>query len=70
MDKKYQIGLSGDTYTQLEEYKERNGFTTIAEAIRDMMVKGMWLDQTLRAPDTNVIIEEEGKQQVIKKLVR
>ena len=70
MDKRYQLGLSEDTYQQLEEYKTRNGFTSIAEAIRDVLVKGMWLDQTLSSDDTNIIIEEGGKQQVIKKLLR
>ena len=70
MAKKYQISLSEETYQQLEEYRERNGFTSVAEAIRDVLVKGMWLDQTLGSAGTEVIIEEGGKQQVIKKMVR
>ena len=56
--KKYQLNISEEAFKNLKEYADSKGMSSLAEAMRDLINKGLWLNNTVNSDDTDLIMEE------------
>jgi hypothetical protein len=67
--KKYQLNISEEAFKNLKEYADSKGMSSLAEAMRDLINKGLWLNNTVNSDDTDLIMEEaDGSQYKLKLL--
>ena len=69
MTKKYQLNISEETFENLNRYAVEKDMSSVADAVRDLINKGLWLNKTINSDDTKLIMEESDGSQYSLKLL-